>query len=47
MRQCIRQSKLSTTKAEEAEIESVPKKAKILPYMEYSCHAPIVCCITT
>ena len=34
MRQYIHQSKLSTTKAEEANIEPVPKKAKILPYME-------------
>ena len=33
MRQYIRQSKLSTTKAEEANIEPVPKKAKIIPYM--------------
>ena len=30
----IRQPKLSTTKAEEANIESAPKKAKIIPYME-------------
>ena len=41
MRQYIQQSKLSTTKAEEANFEPVPKKAKTLPYMEYSCHAPI------
>ena len=34
MQQCISQSKLSTTKAEEAINESVPKKAKVLPYME-------------
>ena len=34
MRQYIDQSKLSTTKAVEAKIEPVPKKAKILPYME-------------
>ena len=34
MRQCIRQSKLSTTKAEEAIFEPIPKKAKILPYLE-------------
>ena len=34
MQQCINQSKLSTTKAEEANNELVPKKAKILPYME-------------
>ena len=34
MRQYIRQSKLSTTKADEANIEPVPKKAKIIPYME-------------
>ena len=34
MRQYIRQSKLSTAKAEEANNEPVPKKAKILPYME-------------
>ena len=34
MQQCISQSKLSTTKAEEANNELVPKKAKILPYME-------------
>ena len=29
--QCISQSKLSTTKAEEANNEPAPKKAKILP----------------
>ena len=46
-RQYIRQSKLSTTKAEEANNEPVPKTAKILPYTENSCHAPIVCSITT
>ena len=46
MRQYIHQSKLSTTKAVEANIEPVPEKAKILPYMEQSCHAPIVCFIT-
>ena len=34
MQQCINQSKLSTTKAEEVNNESVPKKAKILPYRE-------------
>ena len=34
MQQCISQSILSTTKAEEANNESVPKKAKMLPYME-------------
>ena len=34
MQQCISQSKLSTTKAEEANNEHVSKKAKILPYME-------------
>ena len=34
MRQYIRQSNLSTTKAEEANIDPVPKKAKILPYLE-------------
>ena len=34
IRQYIRQVKFSTTKAEEANIEPVPKKAKILPYME-------------
>ena len=34
MRQYIRQSKLSTAKAEEANIEPFPKKAKILPYVE-------------
>ena len=33
MRQYIRQSKLSTTKADEANNEPVPKKAKIIPYM--------------
>ena len=33
MRQDMGQSKLSTTKAEEAFIEPVPK-AKILPYMD-------------
>ena len=31
MQQYIHQSKLSTTKAEEANIEPVPKKVKILP----------------
>ena len=41
MRQCISQSKLSTTEAEEAKKEPAPKKTKILPYMDYSCHAPI------
>ena len=34
MQQCISQSKLSTTKAEEANSGLVPKKAKILPYMK-------------
>ena len=34
MRKYIRQSKLSTTKAEEANNQPVPKKAKILLYME-------------
>ena len=34
MRKYIRQPKLSTTNAEEVKIEPVPKKAKILPYME-------------
>ena len=34
MQQCISQPKLSTTKTVEANIEPVPKKAKILPYME-------------
>ena len=34
MQQCISQSKLSTKKAEEANNEPGPKKAKILPYME-------------
>ena len=34
MRQYIRQSKLSTTKAEEANKEFVPKTARTLPYME-------------
>ena len=34
MKQCISQSKLSTTKAEEAKNEPVQKKAKIIPYME-------------
>ena len=47
MRQYIRQSQLSTTKAEEALIELVPKQAKILPYMEFSRHAPIGCSIST
>ena len=47
MRQYIRQLKFSTTKAEEAYIEHVPKKAKILPYMEYWCHTPFGCFITT
>ena len=46
MRQYSGQSKLSTTKAEEANSEPVPKKAKILPYIEYSCHAPVVCFVT-
>ena len=47
MQQCISQSKLSTTKAEEANIEPVPKKVKILPYMEQLCHASIGCLTTT
>ena len=47
MRHHIRQSKLSTTKGEEGNIEPVPKKAKIIPHMEKSCHAPFVCFITT
>ena len=34
MRQCISQSKLSTTKAEEANNEPAPKKTKILAYVE-------------
>ena len=34
MRQYIHQSKLSTTKAEEANVEPIPKKAEVLPYME-------------
>ena len=34
MRQCISQSKLSTTKTEEANIEPAPKKSKILTYKE-------------
>ena len=34
MRQCISQSKLSTTKTEEANIEPAPEKTNILPYME-------------
>ena len=34
MRQYSRQSKLSTTKDEKANIEPGPKKAMILPYME-------------
>ena len=34
MQQCISQSKFSTTIAEEANNEPVPKKAKILPYKE-------------
>ena len=34
MRQYIHQSKPSTTKAEEAKNEPVPKKVKILPYVE-------------
>ena len=34
LRQCISQSKLSTKKAVEANIEPVPIKAKILPYMQ-------------
>ena len=34
MQQYIRQSKSSTTKADEANIETVPKKEMILPYTE-------------
>ena len=34
MRQYMRQSKPSTTKPKEAKHERVPKRAKILPYME-------------
>ena len=34
MRQCIRHSKLATTKAEEAIDKLAPKKSKILPYKE-------------
>ena len=34
MQQCISQSKFSTTIAEKDNNELVPKKAKILPYME-------------
>ena len=34
MQQCINQSKPSTAKAEEANIEPVLKKVKILPYVE-------------
>ena len=47
MQQCIGQSKLSTTKAEKANNKPVPKKVKILPYMEQECHAPIGCLTTT
>ena len=47
MRQYIRQSKLSTTKAEEANKEPVPKKAKIIFYMDQLSHAPISCFVTT
>ena len=47
MLQCISQSKLSTREADEANIEPAPKIAKLLPYMEKSCHAPIGCFITT
>ena len=47
MRQYIRQSKLSTTKAVEAKNEPIPKQAKILLYMEQKCHAPIGCFTTT
>ena len=38
MRTYIRPSKLSTTKAEEAYKDPVPKNAKIILYMEYSFH---------
>ena len=41
----IGQSIPATTKEEEAIDELVPKKAKILPFMEYSCHVPISCFI--
>ena len=41
MRKCINQSNFSTTEAEEAKIEPVPKKTKIIPYVEKSFHAPI------
>ena len=34
MRQYIRQTKFPTTKADEAIFEPVPKKAKIIPFME-------------
>ena len=43
MQQCISQSKLSTTNTKEANNESFPKKATLLPYMEQWCHAPIGC----
>ena len=45
-RKYIRQSKLSTAKAEEAKNEPVPKKARILPCRDYSFHVPISCFIT-
>ena len=47
MRQYIRQSRLSITKVEETNSEPVPKKAKLLPFLEYSCHGPIDCFTTT
>ena len=46
MRKFIRQSKVSTTKAEEANNELVPRKAKIIPYMEETRHVPISCFMT-
>ena len=46
-RQYIHQSKLSTTKAEKANTQPVPKQAKILPYTEKSCHALFDCFIKT
>ena len=39
--------KISMTKAEEANNEPVPKKARSLTFMEYSCQAPIGCSLTT
>ena len=43
MRQCIRQSKLSKAKAEEANIEPVLKKVTIILYMDQSCQALFGC----